>query len=64
MDSGINCIFAGDKRFYIMSYTKTTTIKHPSRELEERIRWIGVQKYLRLEKLAKEELPSARIITA
>ena len=46
-----------------MSYTKRTIIKNPSRELEERIRWIGVQKYLRLEKLAKEELPSARIIT-
>lgn len=45
-----------------MSYTKRTIIKNPSRELEERIRWIGVQKYLRLEKLAKEDLPSAQII--
>lgn len=34
-----------------MNYTEVITIKRPSRKLEERLRWVGVQKYLRLEKL-------------
>jgi len=46
-----------------MSYTEKITIKNPSRKLEEYLRWIGVQKYLRLKKLASEDSSSAQIIT-
>lgn len=46
-----------------MCNTKITTIKNPTRNLEEQIRWIGVQKYLRLKKLISEEMPAAKIIT-
>jgi hypothetical protein len=46
-----------------MSYTDKITIKNPSRRLEERLRWIGVQKYLRLKKLATDDMSSAKVIT-
>ena len=45
-----------------MSYTKTTIIKNPSRELEERVRRIGVQKYLWLEKLCSDETVPTKVI--
>lgn len=45
-----------------MSYTKTTVIKNPSRELEEHIRKIGVEKYLRLEKLCSDEVKPTKVI--
>lgn len=38
-----------------MNRTEIISIKNPSRKLEERIREIGVQKYLWLEKLCSEE---------
>ena len=56
-------IFAGELKSIIMSYTEKITIKNPSRKLEEYLRWIGVQKYLRLKKLASEDSSSAQIIT-
>lgn len=45
-----------------MSYTRTTVIKNPSRKLEERIRKIGVQKYLWLEKLCSDEVKPTKVI--
>jgi hypothetical protein len=45
-----------------MSYTKVTTIKNPSRKLEEHVRWIGVQKYLWLEKLCSDETKATKVI--
>lgn len=46
----------------IMKNTDKTTIKEPSRKLEEHLRWIGVQKYLRLKELANNESPTAKVI--
>lgn len=46
-----------------MSYTDKITIKNPSRKLEEHLRWIGVQKYLRMKKLATDDMSSAKVIT-
>ena len=40
---------------FIMSNSRTITIKNPSRKLEEQIRRIGVQKYLWLEELCSDE---------
>ena len=45
-----------------MSNTKTTTIKDPSRQLEEKIRRLGVQKYLWLEKLCSDDTQPTKII--
>lgn len=46
-----------------MSYTDKIVIENPSRKLEERLREIGVRKYLRLKKLATEDMSSAKVIT-
>lgn len=46
----------------IMSYTEQVTIKNPSRELEEHLRWVGVQKYLWLKRLCSDEVKPTRII--
>jgi hypothetical protein len=46
-----------------MRYTDKITIENPSRKLEERLREIGVRKYLRLKKLAKDDMSSAKVIT-
>ena len=43
-----------------MRYTDKITIDNPSRKLEERLREIGVRKYLRLKKLAKDDMSSAK----
>ena len=43
-----------------MRYTDKITIENPSRKLEERLREIGVRKYLRLKKLAKDDMSSAK----
>lgn len=40
----------------IMSRTETITTEKTSRKLEEAIRKVGVQKYLRLEKLCSDEI--------
>ena len=40
---------------FIMSNSRTITIKNPSRKLEEKIREAGVQKYLWLKELCSEE---------
>lgn len=45
-----------------MNYTETVVVKKPSRKLEEAIRKIGVQKYLRLEKLCSDEIQPTRIV--
>ena len=45
-----------------MSYTKITTIKNPSRKLEEHVRKIGVQKYLWLERLCSDEVKPTKTI--
>ncbi len=45
-----------------MSYTKETTIKNPSKKLEEYLRKIGVRKYLWLEKLCSDEVPTNKTI--
>ena len=45
-----------------MSYTKTTVIKNPSRQLEERMRKIGVMKYLWLEKLCSDKVKPTKVI--
>ena len=47
-----------------MSHTEIITIKNPSRKLEEQIRWIGAQKYLRQKKLVAEDCPTAKVIMA
>ncbi len=46
----------------IMSNSRTITIKNPSRKLEERIRKIGVQKYLWIEKLCSDETKPTKTI--
>ena len=45
-----------------MKYTETITIQKPSRKLEEAIRKIGVQKYLRLERLCSDEIKPTHIV--
>lgn len=45
-----------------MSYTDRIVIENPSRKLEEHLREIGVRKYLRLKKLATDDMSSAMII--
>ena len=45
-----------------MNNSRTITIKNPSRKLEERIRRIGVQKYLWLEELCSEDTKPNKII--
>ena len=45
-----------------MSNSRTITIKNPSRKLEERIRKIGVQKYLWIEKLCSDETEPTKTI--
>jgi hypothetical protein len=45
-----------------MSNSRTITIKNPSRKLEERIRKIGVQKYLWIEKLCSDETKPTKTI--
>jgi hypothetical protein len=45
-----------------MSYTEKIVIKNPSRELEEKVREIGVQKYLWLKKLCSDETVPDKII--
>ena len=57
-----NRIFVRDKNILSMSYTKTTVIKNPSRQLEERMRKIGVMKYLWLEKLCSDEVKPTKVI--
>lgn len=47
---------------FIMSNTRTITIKNPSRKLEERIRKIGVQKYLWIEQLCSDETKPTKTI--
>ena len=47
---------------FIMSNSRTITIKNPSRKLEERIRKIGVQKYLWIEKLCSDETEPTKTI--
>ena len=47
---------------FIMSNSRTITIKNPSRKLEERIRKIGVQKYLWIEKLCSDETKPTKTI--
>jgi len=56
------CTFVPKKDILDMSYTKTTVIKNPSRKLEERIRKIGVQKYLWLEELCSDEVKPTKVI--
>ena len=46
----------------IMSNSRTITIKNPSRKLEERIRKIGVQKYLWIEELCSDETKPTKTI--
>ena len=48
--------------FIMSSNTRTITIKNPSRKLEERIRKIGVQKYLWIEKLCSDETKPTKTI--
>lgn len=45
-----------------MSNSRKITIKNPSRELEERIRDAGVQKYLWLKRLCSEETKPDNVI--
>jgi hypothetical protein len=61
-DSEKRRTFAPKKRMTRMKYTDKTTIKEPSRKLEEHLRWIGVQKYLHLKELANNESPTAKVI--
>ena len=50
------------ERNYVMSYTERIVIKNPSKELEEKVREIGVQKYLWLKKLCSDEVKPNKII--
>ena len=45
-----------------MSYTRKTVIKNPSRKLEEKIRKLGVQKYLWLEELCSDNVKPTKVI--
>lgn len=47
---------------FIMSNSRTITINNPSRKLEERIRKIGVQKYLWIEQLCSDETKPTKTI--
>ena len=47
---------------FIMSNSRTITIKNPSRKLEEKIREAGVQKYLWLKELCSEETKPNKVI--
>jgi len=55
-------IFATDINNFIMSNSRTITIKNPSRKLEEKIREAGVQKYLWLKELCSEETKPNKVI--
>lgn len=44
-------IFASDTNNIIMSNSRTITIKNPSRKLEEKIREVGIRKYLWLKEM-------------
>ena len=49
-------VFLPRKTICIMyGNTKITTVKDPSRKLEEYLRWIGVKKYLSLRELCSDE---------
>ena len=50
------------KIVFIMSNSRTITIKNPSRNLEERIRKIGVQKYLWIEQLCSDDIKPTKTI--
>ncbi len=50
------------KSIFIMSNSRTITIKNPSRKLEEHIRKIGVQKYLWIEQLCSDETKPTKTI--
>ena len=50
------------KKRFIMSNSRTITIKNPSRKLEEKIREAGVQKYLWLKELCSEETKPNKVI--
>jgi hypothetical protein len=50
------------EKVFIMSNSRTITIKNPSRKLEERIRKMGVQKYLWIEKLCSDETKPTKTI--
>ena len=45
-----------------MSYSRTITIKNPSKELEKKIREVGVQKYLWLKELCSDETKPNKVI--
>ena len=45
-----------------MSYTERIVIKNPSKELEQKVREIGVQKYLWLKKLCSDEVKPNKVI--
>ena len=45
-----------------MSNSRTITINNPSRKLEEKIRKIGVQKYLWIEQLCSDETKPQKVI--
>ena len=45
-----------------MSYTEKIVIKNPSKKLEEHMRWIGVQKYLWIERLCSDEVKPNKVI--
>ena len=48
-------------RLYSTDLKELTEV--PSRKLEERLREIGVRKYLRLKKIATDDMSSAKVIT-
>ena len=52
----------GNINNFIMSNSRTITIKNPSRKLEEKIREAGVQKYLWLKELCSEETKPNKVI--
>ena len=54
--------FAPELNKCSMSYTEKITIKNPSRKLEEKVRKIGVQKYLWLEKLCSDDTMPTHIV--
>lgn len=57
-----NILSLQPEKVFIMSNSRTITIKNPSRKLEERIRKIGVQKYLWIEKLCSDETKPTKTI--
>ena len=46
----------------VMSNSRTITIKNPSKELEKKIREVGVQKYLWLKELCSDETKPNKVI--